>query len=95
MIKKDDFLSKILEKNCGVANLDKLKTIHELQKYQFVSAKTPNDTNLSIKAANFGFYLAEITVHLRAEVAKLESSLPKTSNCIIATDEHISIIKGI
>ncbi len=95
MIIKDDFLSKILEKNCGIANLDKLKTIHELQKYQFVSAKTPDNTNLSIKASNFGFYLAEITVNLRAEVAKLESSLPKTSNCIIATDEHISIIKGI
>ena len=64
MITRDNFLSQLFNKNCGHAKLEEIKEKKELDQFTFVYSKSAYSQEMSIKAKNLNFYLAEILVNL-------------------------------
>ena len=64
MITRDNFLSQLFNKNCGHAKLEEIKEKKELDQFTFVYSKSAYSQEMSIKARNLNFYLAEISVNL-------------------------------
>tara|TARA_B100000131_G_scaffold130273_1_gene127083 strand:- start:225 stop:905 length:681 start_codon:yes stop_codon:yes gene_type:complete len=64
LITRDNFLSQLFNKNCGNAKLEEIKEKKELEEFTFVYSKSAYSQEMSIKAKNLNFYLAEISVNL-------------------------------
>ena len=85
MIIKDNFLSEIFNKNCGQVKLQDIKDKKELDEFTFVYSKSNYSQELSIKAKNLDFYLAEISVNfvlkkVKLNLNKYNGELAKSAN---------------
>lgn len=63
MINKDNFLSEIFNKSCGQVKLEDINDKNEFDGFTFVYSKSNYSQELSIKAKNLDFYLAEISIN--------------------------------
>lgn len=71
LINKDNFLSEIFNKNCAQVKLEDIEDKEIFDGFTFVYSKSNYSQEMSIKAKNLNFYLAEISVNFVLKKDKL------------------------
>ena len=91
-MKKDFFLTKIMNFECGIANFENKNDLNNLNKFKFAFAKTKVNTTNSIFALKNNFYLADTTVNLRLNLSDNYDIFTKKNYVNLAENKHKNMI---
>lgn len=84
-MKKDDFLSNVMDFGCNIVDFEKDKDLNKLDQIKFAYSKTGVSTKYSILAKKNDFYLADVTVKLQNFVSNTTDALNQNDEVKIAT----------
>lgn len=93
MIKKDEFLSGILDINCGCLDFYKDINIKHLNKFDFIYGKTDISKKCRILPKSLNFYLIETSIILTLDVSKKSETYEKFEYNIASLGDSEAIKK--
>lgn len=86
-MKRDNFLSNIMNFNCGVLDFKIDDDFRDLNKFGFVYSKTKVSTDYSVLAQKNNFYLADVTVKLSRRLSEKYEFFCEKEKIIIANEK--------